>query len=333
MSVKRAVSFALKVLGIGVVMFLVLMVVGGLTAPAATAEAAPEHAVALMLPMLLVSMVNALIIAFVITQSSWRGLPLIAGLTTAFYGVQTVVGQIEALVFLTPLGERFGAGSVPVLTMPIQQIQSSFIFGAAVAIVSVPLAAWLFGKARRHRQRADIDLTQGMGAGQWALKLGAIVILYELLYFGFGYYVAWKSPAVLAFYQGTDPGSFLAQMRNVVSETPTLVPFQAFRALLWTAFALPVVKMLEDKAWIGALGTGLMLGILAFSHTLIPNPYMPTDVRMVHFVETASSTFIFGAALFWLLHRSHQSLADLFGLSGAETSTGERTPSDAVGAT
>ena len=34
----------------------------------------------------------------------------------------------------------------------------------------------------------------------------------------------------------------------------------------------------------------------------IPNPYMPADVRMVHFVETASSTFIFGVLLFWLRH-------------------------------
>jgi hypothetical protein len=151
-----------------------------------------------------------------------------------------------------------------------------------------------------------------MGAGQWVLKLGAIILLYELLHFGFGYYVAWKNPAVLAFYQGTDPGSFLAEMRNVISEMPTVLGLQAFRALLWAAFALPVVDMLEDKPWIGALATGLLLSIPANVQHIILNPYMPAAVRAAHFPETASSTFIFGVLVFWLLHRSHQSLADLF---------------------
>jgi hypothetical protein len=40
---------------------------------------------------------------------------------------------------------------------------------------------------------------------------------------------------------------------------------------------------------------------------------MPAAVRQAHFIETASSNFIFGMLLFWLLHRSHRSLQDLFG--------------------
>jgi len=77
-----------------------------------------------------------------------------------------------------------------------------------------------------------------------------------------------------------------------------------------------VVDMLEEKPWIGALATGLLLAIPANIQHIIPNPYMPADVRLVHFVETASSTFIFGAAVFWLLHRAHRSIADLFGGAG-----------------
>jgi hypothetical protein len=51
---------------------------------------------------------------------------------------------------------------------------------------------------------------------------------------------------------------------------------------------------------------------------IIPNPYMPADVRIAHFVETASSTLIFGMVLFWLLHRRHRSLVDVFWMPGAE---------------
>jgi hypothetical protein len=138
------------------------------------------------------------------------------------------------------------------------------------------------------------------------------------LYFGFGYYVAWKNPAVLSFYQGADPGSFFAQMQHVITQTPTLIPFQAMRALLWTAFALPLISMLRHKGWLGALLTGLLVSLPMNIPHIVPNPYMPAAVRMAHFIETASSTFIFGMLMFWLLHRAHTSFADLFGLAGGE---------------
>jgi len=34
---------------------------------------------------------------------------------------------------------------------------------------------------------------------------------------------------------------------------------------------------------------------------LLPNPYMPEPVRMAHLVETASSNFIFGVFVAWVL--------------------------------
>jgi hypothetical protein len=206
--------------------------------------------------------------------------------------------------------------------MPLDFILSQFYIGAAQAIIGIPLATLLFGKAKRDPE-TPIKFTPGLKGTQWLWKLAAIIVLYELLYFGFGYYVAWKNPAVTAFYQGTDPGSFLAQMRNVATQTPTLIPFQALRALLWTAFALPVISMLRHKPWLGALLTGLLLSLPMNVPHIVPNPYMPPAVRTAHFIETVSSTFIFGVLMFWLLHRHHRSLAALFealpGLSvGAE---------------
>jgi hypothetical protein len=37
-------------------------------------------------------------------------------------------------------------------------------------------------------------------------------------------------------------------------------------------------------------------------------------VRLSHLIETASSTFVFGLVIVWLLHRAHHSVRDLFGL-------------------
>lgn len=313
LSARGVVSFVLKTVVIAIVLLIVMIIASTLTLPAESVEAAPEAAGGVMLRLFIVCLVDALILSLVITQTRWRGWPLVLGLTFAFFGTKTLVGQIEAIVFLTPLGERWGAGSIPVLTMPVDFIVSQILIGAATAIVAIPLAVLLFRKARSGQEAQPIRLTPGIDARQWLWKLGAIIILYELLYFGFGYYVAWKNPTILAFYQGADPGSFFAQMQKVATETPTLIPFQAMRALLWTAFALPLVGMLRHKGWVGALLAGLFVSVPMNIPHIVPNPYMPADVRLVHFVETVSSTFIFGLLLFWLLHRSHRSLADLFG--------------------
>jgi hypothetical protein len=315
-SIKRIAGFALKTLLVTLAMTIVMVVVSGVALPAEMVESAPQEGANTLPLLLIVTAVDALLLSLVVTQSRWSGWPLMVGLTFAFYGVNTLVGQIEAVVFLTPLGERWGAGSIPALTMPLDFILAQFIIGAALAVVGVPLAVLLFGKAKRGEERRPFALNLGISGWEWVWKLGAVILLYELLYFGFGYFVAWRNPAVQAFYQGTDPGSFLAQMRNVVTETPTLMPFQALRALLWTAFALPVISMLRDRPWLGALLTGLLLSLPMNVPHIVPNPYMPPAVRTAHFIETASSTFIFGVLMFWLLHRPHRSLVDLFGAAG-----------------
>ena len=54
-----------------------------------------------------------------------------------------------------------------------------------------------------------------------------------------------------------------------------------------------------------ALATGVLFAVVMTSGLLLPNPYMPFEVRMVHLVETAPSNFLFGALLVWLLGQSH----------------------------
>jgi hypothetical protein len=319
MLIKKTLGFFPKTALIAIVMLIAKIVAAELVLPTEAMESTSlEHAGNVVLLLLIINVVNELLFGFVVSQSRWRGLPLMLGLAFAFYGVQTLIGQIEAIVFLTPLGERFGAGSVPTLTMPMDFITSQFIIGAAQAVVAAPLAVALLGKIKPDKDEKTGSLFPKFRFPQWLLKLGVVIVLYELLYFGFGYFVAWKNPAVTAFYQGTDPGSFLAQMGNVVTETPTLIPFQAFRALLWVAFALPVIGMLRHKPWVGALATGLFLSLPMNIPNIVPNPFMPADVRMAHFIETASSNFIFGVLMFWLLHRSHRSLADFLRISSGE---------------
>jgi hypothetical protein len=213
--------------------------------------------------------------------------------------VQTVIGQIEAIFFLTPLGEKWGAGSVPAMEMPLDFIISQFIVWGAVTLVGVPMAVLLFDN-RKKAAKSRIQWLPNMSSKDWLLRIGLVIIAYELLYFGFGYFVAWKHSAIQAFYQGTDPGNFIAQLVNVAKETPGLYGLQAFRSLLWLVIALPVISMLRHKNWSGALLTGLFVSLPMNIPHIIPNPYMPADVRAVHFTETVISTFIFGVLLFLL---------------------------------
>jgi hypothetical protein len=124
-----------------------------------------------------------------------------------------------------------------------------------------------------------------------------IVAAYVVIYFTFGYYIAWKNAAVRVYYGGSDPGSFLAQMSSVLRDTPWLMPLQAVRAILWTAIAVPVILMMKGQWWETGLAVALLFAVVMNSQLLLPNPLMPPEVRMVHLVETATSNFLFG----WLI--------------------------------
>ena len=85
--------------------------------------------------------------------------------------------------------------------------------------------------------------------------------------------------------------------------------------MLWTLFTLPVVRGSRVNAWWTALLIGLLLSVPQNIGHILPNPLIPiASVRLSHLVETASSTFIFGLVIVWLLHRAHRSVRDLFGL-------------------
>ena len=93
---------------------------------------------------------------------------------------------------------------------------------------------------------------------EWGWKFATLAILYPIIYYVIGYYVTWRNPEAQAFYGGTDPGNFFAQMLHVIRTTPGVFLLQPMRALLWTAITLPVIRMLKG----GTLETSLTLGFL-----------------------------------------------------------------------
>ena len=84
--------------------------------------------------------------------------------------------------------------------------------------------------------------------------------------------------------------------------------------LLTTLFALPVIRMTKGSPWQVAVIVGLLLALPMNIGHVLPNVFMPDpSVRLSHFVETATSNFIFGLMVTWLMVRRHHSVRDLFG--------------------
>ena len=239
--------------------------------------------------LLAVCFVNASVMAYLILRSRWAGWRLMVAVFVVFYGVTTFMAQIESAVFITRL--------------PPGMLSRLFVAGVVIAAPFAVLAVLVLG-----RRRPDVaDATPGarlvMPPRTWAWKLAVVAVAYVILYFSFGYYVAWQNPAVVEYYSGVDEGSFFAHMGSVLRDTPWLVPFQMLRAMLWVAIALPVIRMMKGGWQETALVLGLLFGVVMNTQLLLPNPYMPETVRMTHLVETASSNFLFGVLIGWLLRR------------------------------
>jgi hypothetical protein len=297
---KATIIIAIRLLALTVLYFVCFAAVSAALLPAASEQPAQVQAGAALVALLAVSLLNTLVLGYVILRSRWAGWKLVLAIFFVFYGVMTVMPQIETAFFLT----RLPPGMLPRL----------FLSGAIIAALFSSLAVLILGKRRSNPTGSNRHPRLDMPVGEWVGKLLLIVIAYLVIYFTFGYFIAWKSAAVRAYYGGDDPGSFLAQMRSVVRDTPLLLPLQVVRAILWTAIAAPVIRMMKGQWWEAGLAVALLFAVTG-SQLLLPNPLMPQEVRMVHLLETATSNFLFGWLIVLILRGLRQSVTESAALS------------------
>lgn len=270
-----------RVVGLIAIHFICFTVISAALIPTPQEQITTAQARETLTALLAVSVLSTLVLAYVIIRSHNSRWTLLPALFVVLYGVMTVMPQIETAYFVV---------------LPQGMLLRLFVFGAVFGLIFSFFAVLILGKKSpqgidKRRPRLTIS------TGQWLVKLGVIVVIYLILYFTFGYFIAWKSEAVRAYYGGSDPGSFLVQMRSVVRDMPWLVPLQVGRAMLWTLIAVLVIRMMKGRWWEAGLAVALLFSVVMCVQLLLPNPLMPTDVRMVHLLETATSNFIFG----WLV--------------------------------
>jgi hypothetical protein len=206
---------------------------------------------------------NLAVLTFAAFSAQVGGWRLYAALWVLGIGAGMINNMIEAVVFrVAPLASVFSA---------IAMAAVSFAVLAGVAILIS--RKWRAGD----RVPAGPVLT--------VPKLAAIVVAYEILYFAAGTVVF---PYVAAFYadRGLPSGALVFALQ---------VP----RALLWVAFAYPLLRLSPRLTPLNlALAYGVIGGIAPL---VVDNPLMPLWVRIPHMIETSTSNFLFGLFVGWLL--------------------------------
>lgn len=303
MSIIKYSKLALKWLGLSIIMFISWMV--GILAASSilgiTGTNSQQSQSALLLMMLLTCSINTAVIMYPIIRSRWYGFKLISIIILQIFGIQFFISTgLETLFFNEAI------------KMPLNMIAMMNLGGLIMACLFSPAAVLVLGKMKDTKNYDETAIK--MSPKEFILKLAVLsLIIYPVLYFVFGYFVAWQFEDVRVLYSGSkEILPFIKHVGHVLKNTYTL-PFQMFRGLLWVLIVLPVVKMMKGKVWEKALACGLLFSMLMSSQLLLPNEYFSSSIRTAHLLETVSSNFIWGASIGWLMGRHHDSILDLFG--------------------
>src|SRR6185503_15100183 len=170
-------SVGLRVFALTIVLFVCIAAASGIVGLANAQPANPDSSAALKL--FLVCVLEAAMMANLILRSRWTGWRLVAAVFVVFYAVTTFMPQIESAVFLTHLPP----GTVPRL----------FLMGVLIAAPFSLFAVAFLGKWKARPETLESTSRLDLPAGEWVRKLGVIAIAYVILYFTFGYFIAWRN--------------------------------------------------------------------------------------------------------------------------------------------
>ena len=297
----KAMRLALKVMALIILYFVLFIVSSGLVA--AGAEPPPADQMSLIFAVtLLIAFVNVVIATLIIRSSDWHGWKLAGAVALALYGAATFLSAIEAVYYAPALGSSYQDVAAILPTILLPNLITFAIF--------MPIAVRVLGKWRAN-DGAVIGKRPFFSTQQWLIKLTTASIIYYLLYFTFGFFVAWSNPELQAMYSaGAD---------NTLLMVWGVIPLQLFRGLLWVLFTLPIIRLTRLQPWQTALLVGVLCSLPMSVPLFMPNELMPdASARLSHFYEITASNFLWGMVLVWFFHRSHRSLRDLLGLGQAD---------------
>ena len=251
----------------------------------------PEEASQAGMALVVVSLIDALVLSFLILRSPWRGLKLIGAVILVHFGVETFMAQIETLYFNSAV------------QMGTAEFVGIVAAGALRALMFAPLAVFILGKMKKSVQPGEKRAATVPSA--WGKRFAALAVFYVVVYFTFGYFVAWQWEETRLYYSGTTAiKPFFTHFRDLfLTEDPIIIPFQVLRGALWTYLGMAIVRMIKARRWEASLAVALTFAVLlSLPLGLFPNPYMPPMVARSHFFEISSSMLLFGGIAGWVMY-------------------------------
>jgi hypothetical protein len=275
MTGKNALVFATRVIALTILGLIATILASAITPRPEIVKAAQDSpAGQTILLLLLHRFILALIFAFILETTILRGIKLVALLFWAVFGITTVVMQMETIIF----GSAFpGLTTSDILLMAFTAMVTELIF--------VPISVLVMGK-----WKSNGVAIRPLFNNTYPLKIAIMALVFPVLYFVFGYFVAWQSAAVREFYATT----------TITTAQPQLTIIQIIRGALWVFAGLPLFMMFDKRRFIVITST-LCYSLLPSVSLLLPNPLMPEPVRLAHFVEISLSMALFGALTGWIM--------------------------------
>jgi hypothetical protein len=297
--VSRIAKVVLKWIALTAVLFVAFSlaaVISGVAKPqpapaggVAEGTAADSGPAAGVLSLLLMCVMVSGAFSWAIVRSSAWGLRLLLALFMAYFGLGTFLPQVESALFLPR-------------HLPPGFVTRLFVMGAITALLFAPAAVLIWGRHRPPTPGSPDAPAPPLRVGSVLARTALLAVVYVAVYLLAGYFIAYRNPEVLAYYNDTDPGSFAAQVSKIWAGSPWFFGLQFVRGVLWVVFVLPLIAWLRGGRWEAALLTACLYTFWVVM-LLAPNPYMPESVRMTHLVETSCSNFFFGALVGVVLGR------------------------------
>ena len=250
-----------------------------------------EDAASVGLSVLLVCLVNALLWSTLFWSTrAFTGLRKSVALLLYLFGTQFFLTQMETFFFSGSLDISPGQ-IISILVAGVVMVTATGAVGLGLTRKLAPIQAKIVF-------RPEVPGWRGMIAP--ILLMGALA--YPLIYETFGYYIAWQNEHLRLFYSHSiELKSFFTQLSGFFFEG--IYFFQVLRGIIWVAISIPVVLMVRQNKFLKFVLMGLMSALPA-TQLFIPNPYMPADIAMTHFVETSTSNFLWGLLIVYVTNRS-----------------------------
>jgi hypothetical protein len=253
----------------------------------------PEDMGAAGLAFLAVCAFNSVLVTVLLESTSrFRGIKRGLALIIYVFGIQFLLPQMETFFFASAIKITTGQATAILISGAIVSVVTMI---AGMAVYKVMIG---FAKESQHF-RVSVKKTSSLLVALLAL------VGYPFLYLTFGYYIAWQNESLRVYYTGSTE---LASWFHQVSESFStgVYFFQVLRALIWIAVTVPVAAMLKGRPGIQYAVIGILSALLPTSLLFIPNPFMPWEIAMTHFIETSTSNFVWGALIVWAFNKSQK---------------------------